>query len=170
MKQSPQIQARINAIAKDIAAGKTEKLVEKFGKKWNLKKTAINNYIKEAKPIAKKLSDLANKAATDTFIEETKEAVKNGIRTKNERIIILQREVDKIILELEANVTVDYVFIRGKYTRKEKEISVTDRAYLRKTLKDLQSEISKIEGDYAPEQSKGEMILTWQENKTYQKK
>lgn len=99
-------------------------------------------------------------AQSDTIIEETKEAVKQGLKSKFERVMILQREVDKILQELDANVTTDYVAYQGYATRVVKEISVTDRAYMRKTLKDLQAEISKIEGDYADTNVKhsGEVI------------
>ena len=151
MNQSPQIKARINAIAKDLAEGKERgELLIKFGKKWSMSKSSFDRLLKLAKPIAKRLSDLKDKVVNDTITEETKEAVKSGLKSKFERVMILQNQCEKIEQELEANVSTDYVLVSDKLQKVVKEISVTDRAYLRKTLKDLQAEISKIEGDYAP--------------------
>jgi hypothetical protein len=73
------------------------------------------------------------KQAEATKVLETIEAAKNGLKTKTERVMILQNQVDEILIDLT-----------------DDEISLTAKAYLRKTLKDIQAEISKIEGDYAP--------------------
>ena len=52
--------------------------------------------------------------------------------------MILQNQVDELLEDL-------------KYAKKPgSKVSITDKAYLRKTIKDIQAEISKIEGDYAP--------------------
>lgn len=67
---------------------------------------------------------------------EVVKAAKNGLKTKAERLMILQNEVDNSLKDL-------------KTARK-----VFDKVSLRKVIKELQSEISKIEGDYAP--TKGE--------------
>ena len=151
MNQSPQIQSRINQLAKELANGKERgELLVKFGKKWSISKSAFDRHLKKAKVIAKELSEKANKAASDTLVSETVEAVRQGLKSKFERVMILQNQCEKIEQELEANVSTDYVLVSGKLQKVVKEISVTDRAYLRKTLKDLQAEISKIEGDYAP--------------------
>lgn len=87
-----------------------------------------------------KASELLNKRITerqrvveDTKTQEAVEAAKKGIKTKNERLLILQAQVDELLIDLT-----------------EDEISLTDKAYLRKTLKEIQAEISKMEGDYAP--------------------
>jgi hypothetical protein len=170
MKQSPQIQARINTIAKELASGKDrDEIVSKYCKKFHLSKRQVDNYIKSAKIIAGNLSEKANKAASDTFIEETIEAVKNGLKTKIERQMILQGEVDKILQELEANVSTDYVVLSGKLQKVKKEIPVTDRAYLRRVLKDLQAEISKMEADYAPDKLEHSGSIVWKEMKNYKK-
>jgi len=152
MKQSPQIQARINCIAKELANGKERgEIVRKYAKKWGRAEKSIDRYIEKAKISAKELSEKAKNAVEDVYVQETKEAAKNGLKSKFERLMILQNQCEKIEQELEANVSTDYVVLSGKLQKVVKEISVTDRAYLRKILKDIQAEISKIEGDYAAE-------------------
>lgn len=69
---------------------------------------------------------------------ETIQQAKNGLKTKMERLMILQNEVDACIHELELS-------------SKKTPLDVYERVALRKTIKDLQAEISKIEGDYAAE-------------------
>ena len=150
MNRSPQIQSRINDVAKALTAGKERaEILRKYAKKWQIAERTIDRYLKPAKEIAKKLSNKANKAAEDVYVSETVEAAKSGLKSKFDRVMILQGQCSQIENELIANVSTDYIVISGKLQRVVKEIPVTDRAYLRKTLKDLQAEISKIEGDYA---------------------
>lgn len=78
------------------------------------------------------------------------DAAKMGLKTKQERLLNLQKQVDDIQADLDAGILVDYVTIQGKVQKVNKEMNAETKAYLRKTMKDIQSEISKIEGDYAP--------------------
>lgn len=97
---SPQIQARVTEIAKELARGvDTSVILPKFTKKYNLGRDAINKYIKMAKPIAQELRDLAEKAAEDTIVTETVEATRKGLRsvmeydTKLEKIIFRNHKI-----------------------------------------------------------------------------
>lgn len=84
-----QIQARIKAIAKDIAAGTTIGLVPKYMALFNLKATQINHYVKQAKPLALKIQQQTlakeQQAMEDTRIIE----LKSQVITKLERMKIL---------------------------------------------------------------------------------
>lgn len=86
-----------------------------------------------------------------TRTHEATEAAKKGLKSKTERVLNLQRQIDDIQKDLDNNATADYVVIGGKLQKVSKEIPATDRAFMRKTIKDIQAEISKIEGDYAPD-------------------
>lgn len=132
--KSTQLQSRISAVAKDLANGKERaEILRKYAKKWQIAERTIDRYITNAKNEAEKLRKLAETAAADTLVQETIEAVKTGLKTKQERLLILQGQVDAILEDLS-----------------DPRLKPTDKAYLRKTLKDIQAEISKIEGDYAP--------------------
>jgi ATP-dependent Lon protease len=133
--KSTQLQSRISAVAKDLANGKERaEILRKYAKKWQIAERTIDRYITNAKNEAEKLRKLAEQTAADTLVQETIEAVKTGLKTKQERLLILQGQVDAILTDL-----------------KDEKLKATEKAYLRKTLKDIQAEISKIEGDYAPE-------------------
>ncbi len=150
-QRTPQIQARINAIAHELATGKDRSDILKIFTEWNVSEATLDRYINDAKPLAQQLSIIRNKALEETLIEGAVDSLKKGLKTKHERLMILQKECDNIIMELNAGVTTDYIYNGyGKQKKVVKEMSVNERAYLRRTLKDIQSEISKIEGDYAP--------------------
>lgn len=83
-------------------------------------------------------------------IEVEKEAVKQGLKTKIDRLFVLQEQVEQIQKELEANECEDIKIIKGEPKKFKRSLLPMEKASMRKTLKELQSEISKIEGDYAP--------------------
>lgn len=135
MAKSAQQQTRISTIAKELANGKERAdILAKYGKKWQISPRSVDRLIENAREQAQTLRNLAEKTATDTLIEETKEAVKLGIKSKLERLLILQKEVDACLIDLAND-----------------ELEISEKVALRKTIKELQSEISKIEGDYAPQ-------------------
>jgi len=72
-----------------------------------------------------------NKAKLKVSITEEVKALKIGIKSKMDRLMILQTEVENSLIDLESAST------------------ISEKVMLRKTIKELQSEISKIEGDYA---------------------
>jgi uncharacterized protein YdaU (DUF1376 family) len=80
------------------------------------------------------------KLIEDTKVQETIEAVKIGLKSKTERLMILQTQVDKSLEDL------------------ENAKKVFDKVALRKVIRELQSEISKIEGDYAPEKKESRAV------------
>lgn len=149
--KSPQIRARVNEVVKDLEKGKNRaELIPKYAKKWGIAETTIDRYLQDARGILKDRQKLAKKVADETLATETKKAVVEGVKTKTERILILQEQADAIIAELNANQTPSYFTINGRVQKVMKEISVTERAGMRKVLRELMAEISKIEGDYAP--------------------
>lgn len=103
-----------------------------FSKDWNI---ANERYIE--------YQNKANKAKEEASIAKEVEAVKMGLKTKNERLLIYQSQVDNMLLELETKQCYDDEGNMRAMTQRE----LNDT---RKTLQVIQSEISKIEGDYAP--------------------
>lgn len=102
-----------------------------------------------------KLQQAAGAAKEAAFIASEVEATKKGIRTKHERLLILQKQVDNTIGELELNTTKEVRIRGGKAISIPRELNVYERNQMRKVLRDLQAEISKIEGDYAPTKIQG---------------
>lgn len=82
------------------------------------------------------------------------QAAKTGLKSRDERLLILQEQVDSVRDEIAKGKDVEYSMVKGKMKRHPRDMSAQTKAYLRRTLKDLQAEISKIEGDYAAEKRK----------------
>jgi hypothetical protein len=82
----------------------------------------------------------------------------------------LQRQADDLQRMLDSNITPDIVKSpkQLEYMEIERKLTYVERATLMKSLRDLQSEISKIEGDYAPTKqdvtSKGNELKQWTVN------
>jgi hypothetical protein len=92
----------------------------------------------------------ADKQADEAIIQHTKENALNAIKTKNQRLEVYQKQIDATIDEIENGMTGDTIFVGGAPKKIMRKHTVNETAILRRTLRDLQSEISKIEGDYAP--------------------
>lgn len=155
MKQSPQIQARINTIAKELANGKERgELLSKYAKKWGRSEKSIDRYIVKAKTIAQTLTEKARKATEDVYIEETKEAAKNGLKSKTERVLEYQDEIIKMYQQL--NGEIHFTFKVGNSIKKSHGpdgsfmVPVDIQNDIRAMIKSYKTEISKIQGDYAP--------------------
>lgn len=93
-----------------------------------------------------------NKAKDEVSISEEIISLKNGLKSKTERLFILQKQIDDSILELEDGYTSELRYdpdVKG-WENINRPMSVLEKKHLRGIIKDLQAEISKIEGDYAP--------------------
>lgn len=105
-----------------------------------------------------------DKEYKSSFKKETNAKIKTGIKTKIDRLLIYQKQVNKInrILDGKENAT---FILNGKVTNSlDKKgtliLPIQIIVTLQKTLKDLQSEISKIEGDYAPNKQEVDVLTT----------
>lgn len=154
MAKSPQIQSRISTIAKDLANGKKRaELMPKYAKKWGISRTSVDRYITDAKKEAQERRNLAAKTANDTLIAETKDAVKQGLKTKFDRLMFYQNEIERMEAQLRGEV--EFTFMQGSTIKKshsngEFMLPIQIQNEIRKTIKEYTIEISKIESDYAP--------------------
>ncbi len=111
-----------------------------------LSERAFANYWKIANQTYSERQQAIESELTEQRVELEKERLKTSIKTKNERVIILQSLISEIISELELNTCQD---VDGKGKTFTRALLPGERTAMRKAIKDLQSEISKIEGDYA---------------------
>ena len=103
----------------------------------------------KANAVFSEYQDAINNAKLTQSIASAKSEVKRGLKTKFDRLMILQNQVDQCLDQLTSRQCDDvYIFdgsaISYKRNMNQREINDT-----RKTLNTLQIEISKIEGDYA---------------------
>ena len=108
-------------------------------------------YLKENKPIKERTFQQYLKEARKEFeayqkkVQKEKESVSIAV----ERLLILQNEVGKIIREIENGYCMDKIVLDGMLLETQRPLRPMEISAMRKNIKDLQSEISKIEGDYA---------------------
>ena len=113
-----------------------------------------------------------NNAKDELSIDSELQSVKSGLKSKSERLMILQKQVDNCGNELELGTVIEkkYSYDEKEYVDFERPLSIMERTYLRKTIRELQSEISKIEGDYASSkiehsgEIKTKTIIKWGNN------
>ena len=117
-----------------------------FCSKFDLTKQSFNKYWLIAQETYSERRSLINEAKLNETIIAEKEAVKSIIKSKIERLEIYQKEIENCIKELSHGFTEETKSNGELITR---PLTISEKSLLRKTIKDLQSEISKIEGDYA---------------------
>jgi len=126
-----------------------KEMFSKHGLKFTVSRVTFNKDWKKATALLKKYQGKVNAAKTKASIALEVKAVKEGLRSKMDRLLLLQELVDECLLNLTTGNCNDFYIFEGKqkeFTRKMTQREVNDT---RKTLQTLQSEISKIEGDYA---------------------
>lgn len=118
---------------------KFSKTQRTFAKDWNIA-SVKHTELCRAKEIA----------VNEVIVGEAVQAAQNGLKTKYDRVLNLQHQVDEIIKELAAGTTIDTrITGEGKAIQVERKMTANELATTRRSLKELQAEISKIEGDYA---------------------
>ncbi len=124
----------IESIIKEIEKGTDRAhVISIYCKKFQKTARTIDTYWKIAKEQHSARQQAIQKeiAAVDT--QAAIYARKSGLKSKQDRLMLLQKEADNCIRDL----------------RKPKA-TIWDKIALRRCFKDLQAEISKIQGDYAP--------------------
>ena len=115
--------------------------------KWELAESTFARYWKESISIYEERQNKTNKAIEEQYIDSKLKVVKNGLKTKNERLLLLQSQVDDCLSELKEGKIIDHDISGKPFVR---NVTISEKIGLRRVFKELQSEISKIEGDYAP--------------------
>lgn len=117
-----------------------QKTERTFWNKWKIAQKEFQTMLSEREKLKSK-AILSNDAKN----------LSNGLKSKSERLMNLQRQADDIQRMLDSNITPDIVKSpkQLEWTEIERKLTYIERAQLMKALRELQSEISKIEGDYA---------------------
>ena len=93
---------------------------------------------------------IKDKAESEGLLEAMKQAAKSGLKSKIEKQLHIQKEIEGIQADIERGILEDYIVIGGKLQIVNKIMNAESKAYLRKTIKELYAELNKMEGDYAP--------------------
>ena len=127
-----------------------ERVFELMLTKFNLSRPTFAKYWKIA---SAKYSDTQKEALDNMagIIAKSKEdALKMGLKSKIDRLLSLQKQENALNDELNAGIMIVHTFVDGVICQGERPMNSLERASIHKTIKEIRSEISKIEGDYAP--------------------
>ena len=94
-------------------------------------------------------SKIKERADTDVTVQAAETAAKIGLKSKLDKQIHLQNQIDCIQADIDRGIIEDYVMISGALELVNKIMNAESKAYLRKTMKELYAELNKMEGDYA---------------------
>jgi|SRR5690625_872418 len=109
-----------------------------FNIDWNIASSRYKDYIKRSQ-----------KAKDEARLKADAEIAVKELRTRHERLLEYQKLVDDCFHDLATGMTDDTDIYEGEITEYRRKMTITEMNQTRRTLRDLQIEISKIEGDYA---------------------
>lgn len=89
-------------------------------------------------------------ATIEASVQSAKESAQMGLKSKLDRQMLLQKQIDDIQAEIDRGILEEYAYISGKYKKVDKVMNAETKAQLRKTMKDLVAELNKMDGAYAP--------------------
>jgi|ERR1035437_2455902 hypothetical protein len=112
-------------------------------------KLTKSTFLKKFDTVHSDWAKLKDKAESEGIIEESKEAAKTGLKSKLEKELHLQKQIDDIQSDIDKGVSEEYVFVGGKRRKVNTILNAQTKAYLRKTIRDIYTELNKMEGDYA---------------------
>lgn len=126
-----------------------------FKRKFALTRQTFDKYWKIAnEAYSKRLSEI-NELKAEQYKESELKAHRDGVQTKQERILMLQKELIKCYEDLESGMTDDSFITKAeKPTSYKRKMSTSEINQTRKVAKDLSAEISKLNNDYL-EHNKG---------------
>jgi len=109
--------------------------------KFKLSEPTFSKYWKIANERHSKAILAINEAKTEEYIATEKETINGIIKTKHERLLFLQSLLDTCVIELQ------------RIEKPDLKIQAAAK------IKDIQAEISKIEGDYAASKVESEVSV-----------
>ena len=138
-------------IAKELKAGNVKYLdvASLFCAKFRLTRRSFDKYWKIANEKHSEFIEKRETKINEATIHNTIENLSNGLKSKSERLMNLQRQIDDLQAELEKNIMHVHAFSMGEMVMGTRPMNSLEKAKIADTIKGLQSEISKIEGDYA---------------------
>lgn len=150
MAVKPNKEKVIADIVSELNKGVERKdMIAKYCKKFQKSERTIDTYWKIANSRYLELQQSINKQIEIDSTESAKELLKQGLKSKSERLLLLQKQVDDLEMELHNNVMHFHSFSDGEIITGTRAMNSLERAKVSDVIKSIQSEISKIEGDYA---------------------
>ena len=125
-------------------------VLAKVGKKWQLSERTFDRVWKIAQERHIETQSNIQSKLNDTLLDEKEGSLKSGLKSKLDRLLELQKQVEELNKELETNIMIVHTFSDGEIVTGMRPMNSIEKASINKTIKEIRAEISKIEGDYAP--------------------
>ena len=148
--------AYIDFIINELRKGNViySKLLKVFLSKFKCSEPTFVTYWKKANALYLEERNKTNeKKERELEKHELKEIV-NIVKTKKERLLLLQTQINDLIEIIEGKKNVTYIInnkVANSIQNDKLVLPIQVILLIQKNIKDLQVEISKIEGDYAPQ-------------------
>ncbi len=143
---------QINFILAELRIGSERaNILQKFTKIYKSSIKTFDNRLKIAKERFSVESERINKQTEQLLTEEHKDALKSGLKSKLEKQLSLQKQIEEIEKILEDGETPDTIVDVKTVSSFDitRKITAIERSHLMKTLRELTAELNKMAGDYA---------------------
>lgn len=110
-----------------------------FSKDWNIANERYLEY-----------RNKANKAKDDISIANEVEVLKQGLKSKTDRLLEKQKDVDRLRESVNNGFTEDFYISNGEHVLFQRPMTETEKSTILKRATEIEDAISKIESDYAP--------------------
>ena len=129
-------------------------IFSKFSVKFSKTERTFNEDWKVANERYKSYQSDVNKAKNDASISYEVKSLKQGLKSKFERTLNLQNQIDHLQNRLDKNLEYDYIVVDKKIQKVERSLTVSETAVLIREIKGLSALIGTNQGDPAPKEIK----------------
>lgn len=151
MAVKPNKENIVSDILNELSKGTTyTECIKVILAKFSLSSPTFDKYWKEANERHSETQQAAQKAIHEQTISTMTEAAKSGLKSKIERTLEKQKDIQLLRDSVESGITDDYYIADGQYITYQRPLTILEKATILKRASEIESEISKIEADYAP--------------------
>ena len=133
-------------------------VISVFCKKFQKTERTFWTHWKEAQETHSKLIKTIENKKDDIYTQTNVKAFEEGLKSKIERQLHLQKQIDDIQADIDRGIVEDYIVVGGKLQIVNKIMNAETKAMLRRTITNITAELNKMDGSYAP--AKTETTLT----------
>jgi len=148
---------QIDFIVSELRKGSERVIIlQKFAKVYKVSTKTFDNRLKIAKDRHFKQAEEVRQAMQGAFIESEQILLKQGLKSKEERQLSLQKQIDDIEKILDDGITPDAIVDNKAMISVdiERKLTAIERANLMKVHRELIAELNKMDGSYAPAETK----------------
>lgn len=130
-----------------------------FNEKFNVGATAFGSDYKAACEIMDHEIQTVNEARLKEKVSNSLKSLRDGIKSKEERVLQLQSLFDDTVADIQRGTHKQEKIVQGKAVTYDRRLTPSEINSYRHTAKAIISDISRIEGDFAPTRIIGDNVL-----------